>query len=209
MTEAATPSSRVSREQTCSARVGGAPVSKFAIAGFASRVVMGGNTVSSSNEQPPADDPALREILKRCSPATYYAACKFRAQRAPADLRTMVLGVIERFVERDHRSKLAGAADAVGALKLSQDLGLDSLTMMEIVMVAEEVLEVSISNEELTRLRTIDDVHEFIASKALGPTKAARGKACEPVEPWNLRAVGEQVRRIEAAGAAGAHRLVD
>jgi acyl carrier protein len=167
------------------------------------------NNVSSPHDQPPADDPALRDILKRCSPATYYAACKFRAQRAPADLRTMVLGVIERFVERDHRTKLAGPDDAVGALKLSQDLGLDSLTMMEIVMVAEEVLEVSISNEELTRLRTIADVHEFIASKVLTPTKPVRGKVTEPVEPWNLSAVGEQVRQIEAAGAAGAHRLAD
>jgi acyl carrier protein len=161
---------------------------------------MEGNNVSTPNDQPPADDPALREILKRCSPATYYAACKFRAQRGPDDLRTLVLGVIERFVERDHRAKLAGPADEVCALQLSQDLGLDSLTMMEIVMVAEEVLEVSISNEELTRLRTIADVHEFIASKVLSPTPPGRGKAAEPVEPWNLSAVGEQVRRIEAAG---------
>ena len=113
----------------------------------------------------PADDPALRETLKRCSPATYYAACKFRVTGDAEALRAVIGGVIERFVERDLRAKLAGPADTVPALRLREDLGLDSLTMMEVVMVAEEVLRITISNEELTRLHRLADVHDFIITK--------------------------------------------
>jgi 3-hydroxyacyl-[acyl-carrier-protein] dehydratase len=118
--------------------------------------------VSSFQDSTPLDDPALREVLKRCSPATYYAACKFRTYGRSEDLRTVVLGVVERFVERDHRPKLTAQGDA---LRLSEDLGIDSLTMMEIVMLAEEILPVSMSNEELGTLRTLGDVHTFMMAK--------------------------------------------
>ena len=118
---------------------------------------------------PPADaaldDEALREMLKRCSPATYYAACKFRQTRDPALVPVIVNGVIERYVERNLRPKLqAPTAD----LRLAEDLGIDSLTMMEIVMLAEDVLRISIHNEELRGLRTLGDVQRFVDAKLRG-----------------------------------------
>jgi acyl carrier protein len=121
------------------------------------------------NELGPEDHPDLREALKRCSPATYYAACKFRQSGAVEHLDAVILGVIERYVERDLRPKLQHQAES---LSLREDLALDSLTMMEIVMVAEDVLPITISNEELTRLRTIGDVQRFFAAKARGETTA-------------------------------------
>ena len=108
------------------------------------------------------DNADLREALKRCSPATYYAACKFRHTGDLAQLPAIVLGVIERYVERELRTKLRDNPDP---LRLREDLGLDSLTMMEVVMLAEEVLKISISNEELTELRTIADVQRFMRAK--------------------------------------------
>lgn len=152
--------------------------------------------MSSNNDPTPEDDPVLRETLKRCSPATYYAACKYRKTGCTDDLRTVVLGVVERFVERDLRVKLRMPDDA---LRLREDLGLDSLTMMEIVMVAEEVLGISVSNEELTQLRTVGEVQLFIAAKSAAPRTAPPiAKASADAENWNLAAVGEQVRQIEA-----------
>lgn len=112
-----------------------------------------------------AEDPVLRETLKRCSPATYRAACQFRATGDRASLHTLISGVIERFVDRDLRDKLAVPAEAAPALRLREDLGLDSLTMMEVVMIAEEVLCITISYEELARLRNLGEVHDFIAGK--------------------------------------------
>ena len=158
----------------------------------------------SPNNTTPEDDPALRETLKRCSPATYYAACKFRKTGRREDLRTVIVGVVERFVERELRPKLHTQTDA---LRLSEDLGVDSLTMMEIVMIAEEVLGISVSNEELAHLRTLADVQTFIETKLSGASLAAR--AVPPkVGPgdWDLAAVGEQVRQIEANAAASISR---
>lgn len=116
------------------------------------------------------DQEDLREALKRCSPATYYAACKFRQSGDLTQLPAIILGVIERYVDRELRAKLHGSSEA---LRLREDLGLDSLTMMEVVMLAEEVLPISITNEELTALRTIGDVQRFMAAKICAEAPAS------------------------------------
>jgi len=118
-----------------------------------------------------ADDAKLREALKRCSPATYAAAHRYRTTGDTSQLSAIVLGVVERYIERDLRPKLRHpAAD----LLLADDLGIDSLTMMEIVMLAEEVLQITITSEELIRLRTLADAQQFIAAKVRGdPAPAA------------------------------------
>jgi acyl carrier protein len=120
------------------------------------------NNVTPTNDPATLDDPALREALKRCSPGTYFAACKFRQTGDRTHLVTIINGVVERYVERDLRPKLR-TNDTT--LRLREDLGLDSLTMMEIVMLAEEILRISISNEELTHLRTLADVQCFFETK--------------------------------------------
>jgi 3-hydroxyacyl-[acyl-carrier-protein] dehydratase len=100
--------------------------------------------------------------LKRCSPATFEAACRFRATHDSAHLGIVIVGVIERYVERDLRPKLRAAADEI---RLIEDLGLDSLTLMEIVLLVEDVLQISVSNDELAPLRTVGDIRQFISRK--------------------------------------------
>jgi len=121
----------------------------------------------------PEDDAYLREALKRCSASTYEAACQFRKTRNTEHLPAIVLGIIERYVEPDLRGKLRDPEDD---LRLIEDLGIDSLTMMEIVILVEDVLQMSINNEELRHLRTLGDVKQFIECKVRGlplpkPTK--------------------------------------
>jgi acyl carrier protein len=137
---------------------------------------------SSSNSKPfaalakpfsPEDEAALREALKRCSPSTFEAAVQFRKTGNPEHLPAVVIGIIERFVEPDLRIKLKDADDD---LRLIEDLGIDSLTMMEIVILVEDVLQMSINNDELRNLRTVGDVKLFIDCKIRGlplpkPTK--------------------------------------
>src|SRR5476651_2071836 len=84
----------------------------------------------------PDDEAALRESLKRCSPSTFEAAVQFRKTGNADHMPAVVIGVIERFVEPDLRSKLKDADDD---FRLIEDLGIDSLTMMEIVILAEEI----------------------------------------------------------------------
>ncbi|HEX2855796.1 MAG TPA: acyl carrier protein [Opitutaceae bacterium] len=106
---------------------------------------------------------ALRSALKRCSLATYRAALRFRKTRSPAYLPALVHGLLERYVSSELRAKFGPASHR---LRLREDLGLDSLTMMELVMVAEEVLQVSISNDDLPHLRTVGDLQEYLTRYA-------------------------------------------
>ena len=123
------------------------------------------STTLASATSPGDDDARLREALKRCSPATLEAARAFRSTDDYAHLPAIVTGVIERFVERELRAKLApSSAD----LRLVEDLGLDSLTLMEIVILTEDVLPVTINNDELRHLRTLGNVTEFIECKLRG-----------------------------------------
>lgn len=115
----------------------------------------------------PEDEAALREALKRCSPSTFEAAVQFRKTTNPEHVPAVVIGVIERFVEPDLRIKLKDADDD---LRLIDDLGIDSLTMMEIVILVEDVLQMTINNDELRNLRTVGDVKTFIDCKIRGLT---------------------------------------
>lgn len=104
----------------------------------------------------------IRDALKRCSAPTRDAACAYRRTRNAAHLPTIIEGLIEHYTEPGSRAKLRGACDG---LRLVEDLGIDSLTMLEIVFLAEDVLQVSIDNEELRPFRTVGDIKRFIASK--------------------------------------------
>lgn len=116
------------------------------------------------------EESRLREALKRCSPATIDAALAYRTSGEIRNVPAVVVGVIERYVDREHRWKLRTREDEI---RLVDDLSIDSLTMMEIVMLTEEALLITIDNEELRGLRTLGDVHRFIEAKVGG--KEAQG----------------------------------
>ena len=126
----------------------------------------------------------LRESLRRCSGATIEAAINFRRTGDTRHLPAIIVGIFERFVEPDLRPRLtAGDSDE---LRVIEDLGLDSLTMMEIVMLVEEVTQTRIDNEELRGLVTIGDIKTFVDCRARGATPPAPAKVISGEE---LRAV--------------------
>ena len=49
--------------------------------------------------------------------------------------------------------------------KFSEDLGADSLDLFEVVMGLEEAFDVSIDNEDLDQIKTVQDAMDYIASK--------------------------------------------
>lgn len=155
------------------------------------------------------DETALREALKRCSPSAVEAALQFRKTRDPAHVPAVVIGVIERFVEPSLRPKLHTADDD---LRMVEDLGIDSLTMMEIVILAEEVLQMQINNEELRHLRTVGDVKVFIDCKVRGlpPPKPTRHLPIEhigavmPIQPPFLFL---NEASINSQGAQGKYKI--
>ncbi|MEN9841185.1 MAG: hypothetical protein RL376_985 [Verrucomicrobiota bacterium] len=107
----------------------------------------------------------LRDSLRRCTETTIQAALAYRQTKDPAHTLPVVVGIIERYVDPELRSKLTDSGEG---LRLVEDLGLDSLTMMEIVMLVEEVVGLTISNDELRGLLTVGDIRTFIDRKAAG-----------------------------------------
>jgi 3-hydroxyacyl-[acyl-carrier-protein] dehydratase len=104
----------------------------------------------------------LQQALKRCSPETVEAAIAFRTEPDPKHLPVIVYGVLERFMPPESAGKLKGAD---GSTRLIEDLGIDSLTMLEVVLTIEEVLNIRIENEELREIRTLGEVKAFIAKR--------------------------------------------
>lgn len=113
----------------------------------------------------PEDEELLRDSLKRCSPETLEAALSYRKTGNTDQVSTVILGIIERYLEPDIRPRLRKGADN---LRIFEDLGIDSLTLVEIVMLVEETLDMSIDNNELRDLRTVGDVRQFIDCKVKG-----------------------------------------
>ena len=107
----------------------------------------------------------LRESLKRCPEKAIEAAIAFNETRDPDLVPVIVMGIIERFVEPDVRPLLRENNDNT---RLLEDLGVDSLLMVEIVILVEETLSIHIENEELRTLRTVGDIKAYLDAKIKG-----------------------------------------
>jgi 3-hydroxyacyl-[acyl-carrier-protein] dehydratase len=120
-----------------------------------------------------------------------------------------VIGVIERYVEPDLRTKLKDADDD---LRLVDDLGIDSLTMMEIVILVEDVLQMTINNEELRHLRTVGDVKTFIDCKIRGlplpqPTKFLPIEHIGSIMPMQPPFLFLNEASVSSTGANGKYKI--
>jgi len=155
------------------------------------------------------EESTLRESLKRCSPATIEAAIAYRKTNEASHLPAVIIGVIERFVEPDLRAKLKEADDE---LRLVEDLGIDSLTMMEIVILVEDVLQMQINNEDLRNLRTVGDIKVFIDCKVRGlpppqPTKFLPIEQIVSVMPIQAPFLFLNEASITGSGAQGKYKI--
>jgi len=55
--------------------------------------------------------------------------------------------------------------DIIPEASLIEDLGADSLTIVELVMTMEEIFEIEIDEDEAEKLITVQDAIDFIKSK--------------------------------------------
>ncbi len=142
----------------------------------------------------------LKELLKRCPVGTYEAALTFRKNKDVSQVETIVMGIIDRHLEPEQREILADSDDT---LRMYEDLGMDSLTMLEVVMLVEQTLEVSIDNEELRDLRTIGDVKVYLNAKARGEEPPKRMKTYRVEEIASLMPHKEPFMFLESASISG------
>ena len=85
---------------------------------------------------------------------------RFQTGGDSAELDPVLLAMLEDFIPRG-RPRIALS----GATRLVDDLGLDSLSLTELVFFAEDLFGISITNEEIVQVRTLDDLRSFIHGK--------------------------------------------
>jgi len=102
----------------------------------------------------PAERAEIETSFKRCRPGTIEAICAFREGGSQEDLETAVRGIVDRYIPPESEFNID---DAPGTARLREDLGIDSLSMLEIVMSLEEALGIRIPDEDLKSLVTFDD----------------------------------------------------
>ena len=115
----------------------------------------------------------LKEGLRRCSSATLDAAIRFREGSDLQAIPVIVYGILERYQPATAPVKLAAANDSA---RLIEDLGLDSLTLLEIVLAIEEALKIHIENEELREIRTVGQINQYLQAKTTGVQAAPVAK---------------------------------
>ena len=142
----------------------------------------------------------LRDLLKRCPAGTYEAALAFRVDKDVSQIEKIVIGIIDRHLEPEQREILLDSDDS---LRMYEDLGMDSLTMLEIVMLIEQTLKVSIDNEELRDLRTLGDVKAYLDAKARGQEPPKRSKSYRVEEIASLMPHREPFLFLETAKIDG------
>lgn len=115
----------------------------------------------------------IRNSFRRCSNETLEAIMDYRRTGNKQLAQPIVFGIIQRYTPAESVGKLNPDDTSI---RLIEDLGIDSLTMLEIVLSIEEALNIKIENEELMQIRTLGDVQSFMRAK-LDQDPAVSGSA--------------------------------
>lgn len=110
----------------------------------------------------PAAAPDIEDKLRHLPAPARAAFRRFQSERRAEDLDVVIFAVLEDFVPRRPAPALATFP---GDTPLIEGLGFDSLAITEIVFFVEDLFGISISNEEIVRVRTLDDLRRFIRQK--------------------------------------------
>jgi acyl carrier protein len=112
----------------------------------------------------PLTDLPVQEIernFKRCRPETVQAIINLRKTDDVDLIPGIVPGIVWRYVHENVRPKVEQANSATELVSL----GIDSLTMMEIVLDVQDALDLVIEDADLKEMKTIGDVIAFLQRK--------------------------------------------
>ena len=104
----------------------------------------------------------IQKELRRCSPETLASVVRFREHGDLTAIPSVVYGLIELYQPATAKLTLKDANDET---RLIEDLGLDSLALLEMVFALEGVLKLHINNDELKEVRTLGKLNQFLRDK--------------------------------------------
>lgn len=97
----------------------------------------------------------VQENLTGFPPTVVEAYLAFAETGSLAQLDEVVLGVLQFYLAKPPSAPLA---ELPGSTRLIADLGCDSLTMIDVMFLAENLLGIKLADDELTKIETLDEL---------------------------------------------------
>lgn len=115
--------------------------------------------IASSTE---AWEARVEKALRHCGPDCTQAVLRFRRERNAANLRLALAGLLSPFVAQvdpvflfdEHRS-----------LGLADDLGVDSLSMMEFSLLSEDAFDINLRYDGISQARDTESLLRYLAGE--------------------------------------------
>ena len=104
----------------------------------------------------------VTENLTGFPPAVVEAYLAFAGNGDLARLDDVVLGVLQFYLAKPPAAPLATLP---GSTRLIEDLGCDSLTMIDVLFLSEALLDIKLADDELTRIATLDELREHFRQR--------------------------------------------
>jgi len=111
---------------------------------------------------PPATSTDREERLRLLPTEARAAFARFQDSGDVQALDPVLLAILNDFLPQTSAQPLA---EQKGDTRLVEDLGFDSLALTEVVFFAEDLFGITITNEEMLHVHTLDDLRGFIARK--------------------------------------------
>ena len=108
---------------------------------------------------PPAADTLLRHFPEAVRAA--YSRLRATGDAAAADMLVLAI-VVDHMPDKSRRGEVGVPADHIA---LVADLGFDSVAIAEMVFFVEDLLQVTVTNAEIVRVRTVGDLRAFVRTK--------------------------------------------
>ena len=112
----------------------------------------------------------VQENLTGFPPAVVDAYLAFADTGDLARLDEVVLGVLQFYLAKPPAVPLTAMP---GSTRLVADLGCDSLTMIDVLFLAETLLGIKLADDELTRIETLDQLRVHFRGRITEAGKTA------------------------------------
>ena len=113
----------------------------------------------------------IDERFLNFSPPTLEAIRAYRQSRDPKLVGTIVQGIVEKYLPPEIRDRAPEAMKALNAF------GIESVTLMEIILDIQDALEIVITDAELRSLRNFDDATKLLREKVEALSEGGRAES--------------------------------
>lgn len=103
----------------------------------------------------------IRSELVGFPAMTVEAALRFRETRLASDLDTVIVGTIALYDPKSCKPFDVLSPDT----RLREELGLDSLTLIEMAFKFDEMLGIAIESREVEQIKTLGELRDFLSAK--------------------------------------------